>query len=1387
MTLLKKVGLSVLAVFVALAGLLFYLQTRHGFRHAIVPLASTLTGAQVEVRDGLLSLTGSLEVDGLVYKDPVSGVSFDVERFMLRATPWSFLSEGVPKIDNLEVKKANLRIVAQAEPAVQQDEEAEDSQSETTRVVPVAVERARFEDVRVSLEQEDSRLTGHVDADLNQLGPDRAGNVTIQTGFLLERDGTQDLSGTVDLTLSVEIGPGGTPIQWTGSHHALLRTGLGSLEPADPEVVNFDQKLAGEYDRSEENLQASSNVTIRKAGEKLGTAELTVAMDGAKRPSVTDVSLTMGGITGDTLNLLLGGTGSIRMHAGRFDAHVKAHIEGPRTSVEGKVTGSGVRLRSREREASPPVDISLEQVGSFDSTANDVTIDTLTLSIDSRAKTLLSAALDRPVSLDLDRAERSVQSSDPPAEAAGFSLELVQSDIQELRPWLALAGNDPLKGIVSGKLGASLVVSIYGQGATIDVTGKIDSSGVMLQTDGRNRPAGLLGPLGIKSEWNSRLTGMKRLDLDPVTTTINLKGMQVGRIQATGSMRFADAAELTALDGALALTGLPGEALNPLLGLWSQTRIGRSQIDGHADIVVDQSRAKWEVDLRSQGMQLRLPDVKTASPPLDLLIKQDGEFDRKARTLRLDRLNVQVVERARPLVMLSLDQPLTLTLAQTAEGKDSKKDGSEEPITLGLQVNRLGIHQLRPWVALTGSQALAPVRGGALDADLKVRLKGTDDVAVTGRVDLKEISFVQEKNDPSAPITLDTELRASVIGRSHVTVDSWEVRAQDGKQLLARARLSGSADAAGATDLALDVSASDLSELAERFGLLTDRQQEMISGGSLKSDVRLTTAGPDNPLTMKGTLRSENLKIRLDKSHQMNRSLELQVEVDVDEARTVAELKDAEATVESEGVKTGTITVNGRWPLTSGESMPAGAVSVTVKEWDSGPFVDFFNVLPGRKPGPLPVSADFKIDQDAGGKTLSVQGKQTFGPIVVAVKGHDPEQATVHLEHDVARSGDDFQVKTLSLMAERSQGRTDRAAVSGSIRLGARPRLRLHGSVDALNADWYAALTASRPEKTQTDEASGKKPEVEDDQAGFAVPLDLDVALVIGTVTYRGLEIGKGRLVARGDGKSMQATLEPTGIAGGNVRGTVATALKDGRPEFEWDVKGNDMELGTILKAALDEPEPRVTGQARIATSGTGRGQGESLRKSLTGTVVFDVTDGQFVRSPVLEFLAEQTHIEDFKGLGFKTLHGELQIKDGWINIKQISADGPSVAVEASGRVGLDGRLDVEVQPKIGPAIADKVRIPCVDQFMKTVGGFTVLPVAVTVEGTAANPSYGVTVTPGSAVGKHAGALVGTIADLFTACQGGRAAQKATDEALGKFKDTAKEIIKDLFGGKKQQ
>jgi hypothetical protein len=79
------------------------------------------------------------------------------------------------------------------------------------------------------------------------------------------------------------------------------------------------------------------------------------------------------------------------------------------------------------------------------------------------------------------------------------------------------------------------------------------------------------------------------------------------------------------------------------------------------------------------------------------------------------------------------------------------------------------------------------------------------------------------------------------------------------------------------------------------------------------------------------------------------------------------------------------------------------------------------------------------------------------------------------------------------------------------------------------------------------------------------------------------------------------------------------------------------------------------------------------------------------------------------------------------------------------------------------------------------------LPVAVTVKGTADNPAYGVEVATGRTAGRHTETLVGAIADVLTGCRGGEAGQKKTDEAVGAIEDRAKDLVQDLFGGKKKR
>ena len=102
--------------------------------------------------------------------------------------------------------------------------------------------------------------------------------------------------------------------------------------------------------------------------------------------------------------------------------------------------------------------------------------------------------------------------------------------------------------------------------------------------------------------------------------------------------------------------------------------------------------------------------------------------------------------------------------------------------------------------------------------------------------------------------------------------------------------------------------------------------------------------------------------------------------------------------------------------------------------------------------------------------------------------------------------------------------------------------------------------------------------------------------------------------------------------------------------------------------------------------------------------------------------------------------------------------------------------------------LSDHVRIPCVNQFMKTMDGFTVLPVAVTVEGDDRG-----SVLRGQYDGQQHGgpARRGADRDALRTCSllavAAKLLQKATEEALGTVKKTVDDLLKDMFVGKEKE
>jgi hypothetical protein len=423
-----------------------------------------------------------------------------------------------------------------------------------------------------------------------------------------------------------------------------------------------------------------------------------------------------------------------------------------------------------------------------------------------------------------------------------------------------------------------------------------------------------------------------------------------------------------------------------------------------------------------------------------------------------------------------------------------------------------------------------------------------------------------------------------------------------------------------------------------------------------------------------------------------------------------------------------------------------------VKDWDAGPFADLYDFLPGRIREPLPVNADMTLDHDQRSGTMSVRGLTTLGPIRVVRKGGGTEEGVLHLDHELTFGNEEFQATSMILTRERSHGSDDRITLSGVFRAGKQARMQLRSDIASLDTGWYEDLLAAPQQQA---DRRGLFTGREENRArnrretyGFSIPQDLHAEVKLGTLLYRGMTIGPGRLIAARTGNRFTTTLEPTTLAQGKVQGELVIAAREGESDYTWTCKGEGIDVGALGRPNDPSEEPPVAGIGSFTTAGTARGKGEAWKQSASGTAVWDIVKGKFAKASLLAFISKHTGIKGLEDMTFDRLHGELRLSQGWISVSRVDVDGSLAKLEGHGKISWDGRLDGQVATKITPALADRVRIRCVTGLLRGADGLFALPAVVAVKGTVRAPEYNVEFS-----GEKAKSAAGSISDLLRGCR----------------------------------
>lgn len=1421
-----------------LGALVLYLQTRHGFRHVLLPLVASTLKAQVQARDGFVSLSGTVNVEGLTFADEARAVLVDAERIFLDLSLPSLIGGRAPLILSLDVTKATVVLTRTAAPEDGAREE-KPATGPPALMIPVAVERGRIDRFTLIVNDLDGATTIR-DAvlDVNRLTAGQTGTIGLRTDLLLDRGarGTS-WSGTVVLSLDVTQNAEGTRLRWSGTDTLLLREGRVPPDRSDPSTIVIEQALSGEFEGATQAVRLQSTVEAAQGSARIGSVTLEAGAKGAGEQRVLDATLGVKGIGPEALNAWLGEVAPVRFASAQVDGTATLTLAGGTLTLRSALAGMQMRLRIKgQGGATPPVDLSLDQAAVFNQKTKDLRVETLRLAVSDGVRTLLAGSLDRPVTVKLDRGQAGGAASHPESEPVAFTVRLSPVGVRALRPWLMMAGGDVLGGISSGEAEGAVAITIQEEGDRVDLTGSLDLTKLALEG---SAGTGGIGPLALQTRAHATVAHLTTVTVDAFATRLSLNGKPVGQVNGAATFDVTTRPKILKAEIDLQLDHLPAETLNPLLARRGPARIQRAELAGQGTLRIADDRMAWQAALQGAQVSLRLPDTPGPTPPLDVLVEQAGTYDRAARTLRLEGLMIKVLKDRRPVITASLDRPLTLALDRAHSGSGSGDQADRKPIALTVDLVQLDIYHLRPWTALLGSQALASVAGGHVDGQFQVEIQGTGErLNVAGRLDAADLRLRRRGTGAlTAPIGIECRAKATVVDLSRVTLDVLTARVAEGQHMLVQAKMAGAADTkSGAASLAAEASSANLAEALDRMALLDERQRAMLAGGEVKAEVKVETAGSNRPLTADAMLQARSLTIKLDARHAVPQSLQARAALEISADRTDLVLKQAGMTLESTAARPGTIAVTGHWPLgpprqasdRDRRRAPArgGELAVTVKDWDAGPLEEVFRMMPGRASGPLPVAVQVVLGLDPATQIMTVRGHETVGPLLVRRQEGDPIPATLRVEQDLEKRGEEIHAAVITFTSERPQGHADHVVLKGTARLGERPSLQMNGRIDSLDAGWLADLftgphetgpaAAGRSEgslESRVEGRPGRHPEHKaEDKAGrtgekvggkaggkpgikvgsqpgdttttgtpgLAIPPDLDLEAEIGTVTYRGWKIGAGRVAAKGKGGHLHVTLDPTGILGGTLQGTVDLTRPGGDQRVKWAARGQGLSLVALSQTLSPGREPIVQTAASFHTEGEGHGQGPAFLQSLTGSMVIDLGQGRFVRSELMAFLAAQTRLKDFEGLAFDSVHGELHIKDGWANLDRVHLDSNTITLDATGKVGLDGRLDVRVIPKVGPRLAKKAKDACAAPLLDTVDGFTTFPFVITVKGTAGNLAFGLEAGAGVATVTGLGRVLKNIGAAIEGCGGELI--KSGQEAPEAVKGAVKGLFDTLLG-----
>jgi hypothetical protein len=955
-----------------------------------------------------------------------------------------------------------------------------------------------------------------------------------------------------------------------------------------------------------------------------------------------------------------------------------------------------------------------------------------------------------------------------------------------------LALRDALRGARPGcQLTAPLRIvgsdrTEYEGHVALDLTGVLSSAAPHLAWEGSADVR--LGPVAADAgadsglELAGRLSGQLGRGM-PTILAADLLGRQAGHAagRVEGSLvRITSSADASLgedgawITAALGFTEVEASLLNPLLAFFGLDQLESGRWD--ADLKWDSGPGEEKLSSRIDVRDLRVRHATGVVGPFVLHSVQSATWNTEARTLEIERFELDLVMAGVPRIRGRLDRPLTLGAAQGA-GTRARAEVVVDSLplngvsALGLSVprqlwdgtlsGRVSLEVLESQdageYALDFTLSLPPAAKAPIPALRKLRrarLELAGRAALDSSVEIERMQLgLRSGGDPVLNLTGSggyalaahrIEMKGTLESRKLASIGLWGLLPAEWTRAASLDALEGS------WQLALDSRGLVLRSDPRLFGLAFSGPSRSWSLGDARLALVVETSA-------RAPLRIRELRARVP---GLGKEAELRLTGDVDlrasppasrldlswEAVSLVELRESKLLPDVPGfdrLRAGTLHGDLAIELES-EARIRGTARLEEARVRVGP----------RDVGPLAASAELAATV-ARGKTSVLKAEiacaSEVGPLLrLALRqAADPSTPSAYaLKIGLLDLG---QFRSLFDAGARAPG----PILSGELHVSAqtdttRFRFELAGAAPAKDrargeGTLSGASTPALPRKIEARldlERATLDPYLE----LFAVvsraaseradprsaPAEIELDAQVGVVTWRALVFEGGSFTWTLDRRGSRLALRPRRALGGDLTGEamLARSGKD-RPRLEWKLEGGALDAGALFRAFRGEGQGVLRGSLSIRSQGQlalGAGPHQG-----SGRTELEITDGQFGSSALLDFLATQTRISALRRMRFDTLAADLRLEGDTLQVVAVDVRSPVAGLAMTGAVDLSGHLDLRVLSRAGPALKELLGA---NEYSKIVGAtidrFLTLPVLVLVNGTLGTPTYSVRPTTGA-------------------------------------------------------